>query len=213
MLPTISICNAGQAPMTPADYAEIARLHAESIPTGFLSTLGGTFLSRLYRGIAGHPGSCLLVARDAQGSVAGFVSGTLSVKKCYRAILRKRFLSLGLPVALKMLLPANLKRMFETLRYPAGEKAGASTETELLSIAVSDRVRGQGVGKMLVAELEAWFAAKGHSSAYKVVTWAEDPRSNGFYAKTGFVFSREFVHHGNRMNEYVKQMPLKSGKA
>ncbi|MFH0922129.1 MAG: GNAT family N-acetyltransferase [Fibrobacterota bacterium] len=199
----------GRYLLTKEDFSEIARLHAESIPMGFLSMLGKTFLSRLYKGIARHPESCVIVARDEHGRVAGFVSGTLSVRRCYRGVLRKRFLSLCLLIVFKMFSPANLKRAWETLRYPAKQEAGERLEAELLSIAVSDSVRGKGVGKKLVAELETWFAAMGcYAGPYKVVTSAEDARSNGFYKSVGFEFQREFMHHGKRMNEYVHLTPL-----
>lgn len=194
-------------PMTKEDFLDIARLHKESIPGGFLSSLGMTFLSRLYQGIARNPGSCVIVERGPDGKVAGFVCGALSVKKCYQQVLLRGFLSLGLPIALKLLRPAVIKRVWETLRYPGKKPENtASADAELLSIAVSDLARGQGVGKKLVCELEKWFVDKGYRDAYKVVTFAEDARSNGFYKKTGFRFNREFTHHGNRMNEYMKRV-------
>ena len=75
-------------------------------------------------------------------------------------------------------------------------------------MAVSDRARGKGLGKKLVGRLEEWFGQKGFMGEYKVVTYAQDARSNGFYRSAGFVFHHTFLLHGNEMNEYRKNLPL-----
>lgn len=195
-----------------SDFRTIADLHSNGIPFGFLSTLGPRFLAKLYSGIADSPGSCLLVERDAQGQVIGFVSGSLSIRACYRYVLRRNFISLGFLLLPHLFSLANFRRILETLKYPFKKQATQQAEgvsdvsTELLSIAVADCARGKGVGKKLVRSLEAFFLTQGYCGAYKVVTWAEDARSNAFYRSAGFVLHREFFHHGNKMNEYRKAL-------
>ena len=109
-----------------------------------------------------------------------------------------------------LLRPADLKRIWETIRYarrgtsrPEHLPSSDDVQAELLAIAVDGAQRGRGVGKELVASLEAWLVANSVRQ-YKVVTVASDPVSNGFYTDCGFVKTRSFVHHGNEMNEYVK---------
>jgi hypothetical protein len=41
---------------------------------------------------------------------------------------------------------------------------------------------------------------------YKVVTLGSDTVSNAFYVSCGFSASREFVHHGNTMQEYRRRI-------
>jgi ribosomal protein S18 acetylase RimI-like enzyme len=205
--------------LTRSDLQSIAGLHKQGIPTGFLSSLGEVFLAKLYAGIDKAPGSCVIVERDESGEVIGFVSGTLSIRRCYRHVITRNLLSLGLRLGLRLLSPHILLRVFETLRYPLthppvsplpfsfkkkGGGLGGWVNAELLSIAVSDSARGKGVGKRLVKALEAFFVRNGHAGPYKVVTWAEDKRSNAFYLGVGFTFCREFEHHGNKMREYRK---------
>jgi GNAT superfamily N-acetyltransferase len=182
------------------DWLQVGLLHRRSIRTGFLSTLGEGFLSRLYGAIASHPGSCVIVERGGDGAVLGFVSGALSVRACYAWVLRRHFLSLGFRLVPRLF---SLKRMIETLRY--GKGAGPELP-ELLSMAVSEQARGKGIGKRLVLLLEQWFIQKGVTGEYRVVTYALDPQSNAFYRNAGFSFHHEFLLHGNRMNEYRKRI-------
>lgn len=187
------------------DFKTIASLHRTSIPFGFLSSLGDAFLSAMYRALSRHDGSCVLVEKDAAGRVIGFVAGSLSTRRCFRRIVVRHALSLGLPIVRRSLSFATIRRIIETLLYPSRQEPGAeAVEAELLSIAVSSEARGMGVGRKLVKRLEDFFNERGLSGAYKVVTSADDSQSNGFYLKAGFEYYRTFYHHGNRMNEYRK---------
>jgi ribosomal protein S18 acetylase RimI-like enzyme len=189
------------------DFYTLAVLHKKGIAKGFLSSLGERFLAILYRGISRHPGSCVLVERDESGEVIGFISGTLSISDCYKHVIMHNFLSLGVPIMLKMASIKRIKNLFETLMYPTRkDKQKGKVEAELLSMAVSDKARGKGIGKKLVNRLEGFLKVNGFSSTYKVVTSADDERSNGFYKSVGFVFNREFRHHGNLLNEFFKEI-------
>jgi GNAT superfamily N-acetyltransferase len=196
----------------------VAQLHAQGITTGFLPTLGERFLATLYTAIAHCPHSTVIVAHNDDGQPSGFVAGTIDTKAMYQWIVRRYWLVLGLAALPKMVRVSAIKKALETLRY--GKKKRAVKETrdakddkqaELLSIAVGESGRGKGVGRELVGKLERWLAAKaalesGQSLAYKVVTAADDPVSNAFYKKCGFVVKKDFLHHGNAMREYVKEI-------
>ena len=66
--------------------AEVARLHAEGISSGFISSLGSTFIKQLYRGIMNCSSAFCLVALD-QDHVLGFIAGAESVGKLYKSVL------------------------------------------------------------------------------------------------------------------------------
>jgi len=197
---------------SPADLHAAARLHADSIPEGFLSTLGESFLATLYRGISATPQSGVLVAVE-NGEVLGFISWARDVKICYKAVLKARWADLLwtlLPNAVK---PSLYRKVWETLRYPSqhGDTAPAGTgcpnglRPELLSMAVSARARGKGVGKLLVAAVDAEMARL-DLPGYYVVTHAVDERSNGFYTGRGFALVSTYRSHGKPMNEYFKKL-------
>ena len=90
-------------------------------------------------------------------------------------------------------------------KTPDGIGGDAGPGAELLSIAVSDDSRKQGVGRDLIAALESYLKESGVTS-YKTVTLSTDSGANAFYKKCGFVFKKEISHHGNILYEYVKEI-------
>jgi ribosomal protein S18 acetylase RimI-like enzyme len=190
------------------DFRCIARLHSESITEGFLSTLGLPFLSNLYRGISAAPQSGLLVARDAD-RVLGFAAFTADLTACYRWVLTRRFIPLGISLLPNLLNLSLYRKIMQTLAYPlraareASEAGSAQPRAELLAISVGDQARGRGIGKILLRAVDERFAQL-RVAQYFVVTHGIDERSNSFYKACGFHWVRSFTNHGKPMNEYVR---------
>ena len=200
----------------------VARLHRQGITTGFLSRLGAPFLSALYGAIATSRWSTVIVATAApEGGPVGFVACSIDTARMYRAILLKRgqFAVLLLPQLFRI---SVMKRIVETALYPMTHgrvtgppKTSADAPThkasssppraELLSIAVDEQWRKKGVGTLLVKEMERYFSAC-DVREYKVATFARDQNSNRFYKACGFALAGTFIHHGNEMCEYVKEL-------
>ncbi len=203
---------------TSRHFRDSARLHADGITEGFLSTLGEPFLAVLYEGIATAEDSGVLVAEE-DGFVLGFISYTSDVKGCYRQVLRSKWPRLVLNLLPSLLRPVVYRKIFETLIYPlthrgkddSGNGGPGSTSaaghlrSELLSMAVAPQARGKGVGKLLVKAVDEALTQIG-LTGYFVVTHAVDERSNGFYRRCGFELYGEYVSHGKPMNEYFKSI-------
>jgi hypothetical protein len=84
-----SVLRAGRASVDKAMvYRQVARLHAENINQGFLSSLGPRFLALLYQAVDEIPSGALIVARE-NDQVVGFVSGTVGMGSVYRQLLRQ----------------------------------------------------------------------------------------------------------------------------
>ncbi len=143
-----------------------AALHAEGIPTGFLSLLGPRFLAHLYRRIVADTGSFLLVC-ERRGRVVGFLAGSTDVASLYRSFLLHDGVAAALPVAGRLV--TNWRRARETLAHGSSGRATKGRGAELLAIAVDPSERSRGTGTALVAAFLDEVTALGGTSAYVVV--------------------------------------------
>lgn len=176
----------------PADAAALARIHATSIETGFLPSLGPRFLRRLYQALIAHPRAVVVVADDGT-RVAGFVAGVEDVGDFYRHFVRHHGFLAALAALPRLLRPGNLRRAWESLRY-----GGSSVHlpAELLSMAVIDRYRGRGVGTRLGRRFLDELTRR-QVSAVKVVVGAENTGAIAAYRKIGFDKSDDVeIHRG-----------------
>jgi glycosyltransferase involved in cell wall biosynthesis/ribosomal protein S18 acetylase RimI-like enzyme len=188
-----------------ADAAAMARLHAQAMPDAFLPTLGHRFLTRLYRALATDPEGVALVAEDA-GGVVGFAAGVVSVGGFYRRFARHHGAAAAAAAAPRLLRPSVLRRLLETVRYPAqeGNGAGPLPDAELLSIAVAPECRSGGTGRALADGVLQGLAERGAGDV-KVVVGAANGGANRFYAKVGFQPAGQLhVHQGTTSNVWIR---------
>jgi len=188
--------------MQSVDAAAVAQLHAQSMTQGFLARLGRRFLRQLYLGIHEVEGSHVLVAAAGR-DVVGFSAYTRDVRGLYSRVLRSRPFRLAWASLPRSLSPWVVGGMIDTLRYPAKQSAQALPPAEILSIAVSDKARGTGVGRKLL-ERTLELAREDEQPAIKVLAGAELEGANRFYRACGFEKTAEIVQHGETLNVYVK---------
>lgn len=182
---------------------EVARLHERWISAGFLSSLGIGFLTRLYASIAGDPQGILIAAKDSNGKIVGFVSGTISLRSIYHRLVRRHFAFLAF-LSLKCIFsPKILKRILENRKYSAQDVAGGKgASAELLSIVVDESVRGTGIAKGLFKELKDAFRQK-KVECFKILVGAQLVSAQKFYVKAGAVKVEEVeLHRGERSFMY-----------
>jgi len=193
--------------MHPSDASYIADFHRQSISSGFISTLPIAFIKRLYIYINTSPFSTVLVSKDEEGRVGGYIAGTISTAGMYKWILGRHAISLGLSALPACLSLPAIKNVIETLWYGFYNKsdsgASAAEGAELLSIVVSPDFRRKNIGRGLVAAFERYLLDKKISS-YTVTTHAANAISTSFYRGLGFVEARRFMHHGNEMISFRK---------
>ena len=189
-------------PMQKCHAAAAAALHREGISTGFLTRLGPAFLKQLYRAVPSCPSGFGFVWQRADGEVLGFIACSESTGRLYKQVLLRRGVMLVLPLVRFLVRPAFVRRMIQTLRYPAevGEEMPAA---EVLSIAVRGEARGKGVGKALMTAALQEFSRRGVDRV-KVAVWAGNERANWFYQSCGFELGLTRLHHGLEMNVYVR---------
>ncbi len=178
-----------------------AELHRAGIDTGFLSSLGNTFLRQLYRAIPSCPAGFGFAWEEPDGAVLGFIACAESTGRVYKQALLRRGILMALPLARFLVRPAVIRRMIATLRYPSqvGDELPAA---EVLSIAVSPQARGKGVGKALMKAAMDEFHRRGIEMV-KVAVWAGNETANHFYERCGFTLAMQREHHGLPMNIYT----------
>ncbi len=71
-------------------YQKVAQLHCEHIGRGFLATLGPSFLTLLYEAIDKDK-SAILITKEVDGEIVGFVSGASSLRPIYKQLLYRPF--------------------------------------------------------------------------------------------------------------------------
>lgn len=174
------------------DAPAAARLHAEQIGEGFLSSLGPRFLTRLYRRIVRWPRAFLLVA-DEDGVVVGHAAATEDVGRLYRQFVLRDGLVAGAVAAPR--LARRWRPVLETLRYASAHDQLPSAE--LLAVAVAAGSRGQGVGRALVTAANEELVRRGVDDARVVVAAANAP-ALALYRSAGFSPAASIrVHSGN----------------
>lgn len=185
--------------MSEADFSAVARLHIESLESGFFGRLGHRFLSRYYETFASSPFAVAVVVGDPPDAM---LVGTTHNALHYRWVLKHRALRLALAGGLALLvrprvlfdfLRTRLTRYVRSMRRVATPRAaeGSSAPSApeqvavLTHVAVSSRARRRGYGAALVNEFVAAAAREGAGRAL-LVTLEDSPGTHDFYLSLGW---------------------------
>jgi GNAT superfamily N-acetyltransferase len=184
------------------DVGEVVMIHQRAFPTFFLSFLGPGFLFELYSAVASDVARIAFVSHRA-GELVGFVAGTVEPASFYRRLLRRRwwrFVVASLWPALRR--PSTVPRLLRALRKPS-ESCKRVDHAELMSVAVSPKAQGTGVGKLLVEAFVAEARRRNAKAVYLTTDGVGNEAANVFYRRLGFHCSRTFLTpEGRSMNEY-----------
>jgi ribosomal protein S18 acetylase RimI-like enzyme len=194
-------------PARPDEVTGLARLHVESFPGFFLTSLGEPFLRHLYRGFISSPDAVCLVAE--QGStLLGVVAGPVRPREFFRGLLYARgvyFAFSAIPSLLRNPAPV-ARRLLAALTY-RGEAPAAVSGALVSTICVAPEGRGAGVAATL---LERFCDEAGRRGArYVYLTTDRDANAgvNAFYTRAGFRLESDIRRDGGRvMNRYLKDL-------
>jgi len=188
-----------------ADIRAVAALHAQAIAGGFLSTLPQGFLALLYAQIVQSPYSVLTVA-VYRGNITGFIAGTLNAKRLYSDFLKNNLFRAGFHLLPWVFSARFLRKVFETLTYTQNKTAALVTESELVSMAVSENVRGRGIAQALFDSFVEEQKKIGADS-FRIVAGQKLEAANRFYLRMGANKVGEIeVHAGDISNLYLYKL-------
>jgi len=185
-------------------YEKVAQLHCENINQSFLATLGPSFLTLLYEAIDKDKSSVLII-KEVNGNVVGFVSGAASLYPIYKQLLYRPF-SLFVALTSCFFSVSKLSKIIEILFI--GKKNPILEELprhELLTIVIDPSFQGQGHSEDLFQSLCTYFTAVNVTN-FKIVVGSNLARANAFYLKMGCVVAGKIeIHKGYHSLVYVKQ--------
>jgi len=199
---------------SPDNFIQIARLHIAEIHHGFLSLMGVKFLSKLYQELSLAPFTGIWIAVDG-AKILGFIAGSGYVARSYYSVMKRAGFSLAFQALHSISNPEVMKKLPTILYYPFRNRRHSTNgdeqgeKAELLAIAVESHMQGRGIGRLLVQNLEIAFIEWGRKDKYYVATNSDDPNSNEFYRKLGFVPYCEEKHNDLILQVYQKAIEIK----
>jgi len=191
-----------------SDSTQIARIHLESFPNFFLSSLGYTFLNNYYQSCVESNEAISISALDEDNILLGYAVGCFNSKGFNkRLILSNTLKYIYLALRLLFTRPIALIRLFKNIEK-IEIKEDKGSYAELLSIAVAPIHNGLGIGQELLLEFERQVIEKGINK----IALTTDANSNDyalrFYQKCGYRVYYEFVTYPNRkMYKLIKELP------
>jgi ribosomal protein S18 acetylase RimI-like enzyme len=166
--------------------------------------MGIDFVTALYEAIAQSKSSFGIVAvRDEK--VLGFAAFTTNISKLYKSIIRRNGLKFVLLLAGRMLSLKRIRKIFETLFYPARIKNMNLPSAELLSIAVAGQEQRKGLAGQLMEKGFQYYKETGIDKV-KVLIGADNKAGNNLYLKYEFEPAGQINNHGMLSNIYVAQI-------
>ncbi len=183
---------------------QVAVLHCQGIPTGFISSLGNDFVTSLYQAIASDENSFGLVAIE-QEQVIGFATFTKNLNRLYKHILLKKPSKFFLHLCKMLFSLQRIKRIFENIFYPGKTRKLDLPDAELMSIVIAPQGRGKGVAQSLI-EQGGGLCRKNGINQIKLLVAKNNTPANKLYLKCGFELVQEFDSHGVLSYIYVKTL-------
>jgi ribosomal protein S18 acetylase RimI-like enzyme len=169
------------------EYLEsAAQLHQASLGYTVNSRLGLVHLRFLYQVMCAD-GDSYVGAAFQDTRLVGIVSGTLDAARLKSRLLEHISVSRAATIAMRLVLrPWLVVPLWQGTVVARPVRVGAGEVSAILTaIGVEPLFQGQGIGRQLVATLEAFFRRRGVRS-YKLDTLEHNRKAIEFYRKLGF---------------------------
>ena len=166
------------------EVRQIAELHYNLLPDGFLASFGKDFLYLIYQKIKLSVGSTIIVY-CINSEVVGFIAGGKGLKNVYLQLLKDPF-RLCKSVLPQLLRKSTLIKLISLLTRKNGQNNTAfkMTEAELYSICVTKKYQGSPVAQTLYDGLSDFFK-ENNLDAFMIVVGSELSHAQRFYKKQG----------------------------
>ena len=182
----------------------IAQIHQVAFPDFFLTQLGISFLTTLYKGYIEDQLSGLIVAENENNEqILGFIAYSEDYSRFYSELKRKHLLKFAIcSLGAAIRHPSFIKRLLGAFKKSEAVKR-PEKYVELASIGVLKSVQGEGIGKKLIDYLVSNVDFQKYDYINLETDAVNNDKVNSFYKNNGFKLHREYTTaEGRLMNEY-----------
>ncbi len=175
------------AGITPDEIRQAVRVQIQELNQGFLSSLGEKPLELIFSHVASSRWGMMALAIESESrQVVGYVFGATDTSQLYKEFLLKRTLPAIVYFVPRLLSWRKIKKAFETLMYPAKNRAEKVElpRPELLDLAVIQPYQGTGVAQELFKHFVNQCRKRG-VTAFQIPTTEGLDRAHRFYEKMG----------------------------
>lgn len=196
------------------DMSQVAKTHIACFEGYFLSSLGEQLLEKYYLEFL-IENDLFIVAQDSEtGEVVGFCMGYYKGSNArsnfeakYKLMLTKKLLTLCLKFN-RTAISKCITKVISIFKTKEKSENSFKADSDLLSIGVLSRCRGQGVAKMLVETFEKRIFENANGRVIENCTlsvFSNNARARSFYEKMGFTI---FSDNGTEA-KYIKYFSKK----
>lgn len=189
------------------DIAGIVSVHESAFKGFFLTELGSGFLKLYYSSYFKEKSAILLVA-EREGEILGFASATAISAGFNTKLVKRNFLSYALRgAAIALTKPKALINLYKNWNHRDESIKDYGNYAELMSIAVSPKGQGAGIGKLLLMETENVVKQLGTKRISLTTDFYENEKIIGFYRSLTYKEMYEFTAYPNRrMYRFMKDL-------
>ena len=184
-----------------SDLPVVCDVHAKCFPESFSTRLGKKLLTAYYYEFYLEAPHLFLVCENDEGKMCGFIMGyVLGKTNAISNFMKKNRLRMGMKViglllCFDKLAWRKVKKAFSRKKTPEqtqqqGAVIDKTGEGDLLSICVTEEMRGTGAAVAMVNKYNEVLSAHGHKVCY-LTCETSNPRGLAFYKKLGYDVTEE----------------------
>lgn len=172
---------------TLVDMPEVAKVHQKCFPGTFIASFGQKLITDYYTEFFNENPLFVLVEKD--GAIEGFCMGYITGSEARNNFMSKFKVRLAFRM-LYLCMTFNKLAIQKCLAFVMPKKNSAPSkkivaDADLLSICVTDNMKGSGAAKELVCKFEDLLKARNVKN-YTLAVYKDNARAIGFYNKMGF---------------------------
>lgn len=189
------------------DLPQVVNVHKDSFKGFFLTELGDHFLTVYYDCVRKDKKGILVGLYD-ESQLCGFIAATTLSKGFNKQLIIKNFSRFSL-IGLRLFFTQirSLVRLLKNFTKTSRQVQDEGEYAELLSIGVTAKKQGQGIGKKLLIQFENEMRLKGCSSLSLTTDYHENEKTIQFYKGLGYSTYYDFMAYPNRkMYRMIKKL-------